>query len=83
MTRSCCPTCRLRFSRATAVHLTACPFCAQPLQDQPVTALLGFKLIANDALLADEPAVDQAISVALPLPPRADDDASTWGPRPR
>lgn len=68
MTRSCCPTCRLRFSPATAAHLTACPFCAQPLQGQDAVAVLGYKLIANDALLAAE--ADEAISVALPHPDR-------------
>jgi hypothetical protein len=72
MTRSCCPTCRLRYSRTTAAHFTACPFCAQPLQDLPVAAVLGYKLIANDALLADESASDVALSVALPRP--EDDD---------
>jgi hypothetical protein len=77
MTRSCCPTCRLRFSRATAVHLTACPFCAQPLQDQSAAVVLGYKLIGNDTLLADEPAGAEAIAVALPHP-----DQDPWRPRP-
>jgi hypothetical protein len=68
MTRSCCPSCRLRFSRATAAHLVACPFCAAALQDLSPTAVLGFRLIAHDAL-ADDP-VAEALAVSLPVPPR-------------
>jgi hypothetical protein len=68
MTRSCCPSCRLRFSRATAAHVVACPFCAAPLQDLPAAALLGFRLIALDALLADDE-LAEAAAVALPVPP--------------
>jgi hypothetical protein len=70
MTRSCCPTCRLRFSRATAVHLVACPFCAGALQDLAPAALLGYRLIALDGLLADDP-VAEALAVALPVPPQS------------
>jgi hypothetical protein len=65
MTRSCCPSCRLRFSRATAAHLKACPFCAQPLDELPASAALGFKRIAVDGLVSTEAA---AIAVALPVP---------------
>jgi hypothetical protein len=70
MTRSCCPSCRLRFSRATAVHLVACPFCAAALQDLAPAALLGYRLIALDGLLADDP-VAEALAVALPVPPQS------------
>jgi hypothetical protein len=70
MTRSCCPSCRLRFSRATAAHLVACPFCAAALQDLSPSALLGFRLIALDGLLADDPAAE-ALAVSLPVPPRS------------
>jgi hypothetical protein len=70
MTRSCCPSCRLRFSRATAAHLVACPFCAAALQDLSASDLLGFRLIALDPLLADDP-VAEALAVALPVPPRS------------
>ena len=69
MTRSCCPSCRLRFSRATASHLAACPFCATALQDLAPSALLGFRLVALDALLADDQ-VDEALAASLPVPPR-------------
>lgn len=40
------------------------------MQELPAAALLGFRLIALDALLADD-VVDEAIAVALPVPPRA------------
>lgn len=66
MARSCCPSCRLRFSRATATHLRSCPFCAGPLQMRPASEVVGLKLVAVDPLLDDEPAV--ARSVALPPP---------------
>ena len=68
MTRSCCPSCRLRFSRATAAHLKACPFCAQPLDQLPASQALGFKRIAVDGLVSAEAAEAIAISVALPVP---------------
>ena len=32
MTRACCPSCRLRFTRAASAHLTICPECGAPLQ---------------------------------------------------
>ena len=67
MTRSCCPSCRLRFSRATASHLAACPFCATALQDLAPSAVLGFRLIALDALLVDDQ-VNEALAVSMPLP---------------
>jgi hypothetical protein len=68
MTRSCCPTCRLRFSRATAAHLVACPFCAQPLDLLPASAALGCKRIAVDGLASPDPLEAQAIAVSLALP---------------
>jgi hypothetical protein len=69
MTRSCCPSCRLRFSRATAAQLVACPFCATALQELAPSAVLGFRLIALDALPADIQ-VAEALAVSLPVPPR-------------
>jgi hypothetical protein len=75
MTQSCCPTCRLRFSRVTAAHLVTCPFCAVTLTSLPADAALGFRLLAMDGLAGDpldEPSV--AVAVALPPPER---------PRPR
>jgi hypothetical protein len=64
MTRSACPTCRLRFSRVTAAHLAACPFCAGPVQDLAPADLLGFRLLALEPLLDDEP-VTQAVALEL------------------
>lgn len=66
MTRSCCPPCRLRFSRATATHLRSCPFCAGPVHLLPASEIVGFSLVAIDPLLDDELPI--AESVALPLP---------------
>jgi hypothetical protein len=79
MTRSCCPSCRLRFSRATAAHLAACPFCAQPLELFPASAALGFKRIAVDGLASADPLDAQAIavSVALQVPQDPAPGAST------
>jgi hypothetical protein len=74
MTRSCCPSCRLRFSRATAAQLVACPFCAQPLQVLAASDALGFKRIAVDGLAGGDPVEAQAIAVAMALPPRAPQD---------
>jgi hypothetical protein len=78
MTRSCCPSCRLRFSPATATHLRSCPFCAGPVQLLPASALLGFGLVAIDPLLDDELPI--AESVALP-PPSVPTPPSAPGPR--
>jgi hypothetical protein len=68
MTRSCCPSCRLRFSRATAAHLVACPFCAQPLEVLVAAEALGYKRIAVDGLARTDAAESQAIAVAAALP---------------
>jgi hypothetical protein len=72
MTQSCCPSCRLRFSRMTAAHLVACPFCAVPLQTLRADAALGFRLLAMDGLAVDDPMDETniALSVALPPPDR-------------
>jgi hypothetical protein len=68
MARSCCPSCRLRFSRATAAHLRSCPFCAAPVHLLPASAILGFSLVAIDPLLDDEPAIAETVAL---LPPSA------------
>jgi hypothetical protein len=68
MTRSCCPSCRLRFSRATAAHLAACPFCAQPLEQLTASAALGYKRMAVDDLASTDAVAEQAIAVAVALP---------------
>jgi hypothetical protein len=76
MTRSCCPSCRLRFSRATAATIRHCPFCAEPIQQLPPSEAMGLKLVSIDPLTGDDPAAAaQAVAVALPvprLPPRID-----------
>jgi hypothetical protein len=66
MTRACCPSCRLRFTRAATAHLTTCPECGAPL---PVGIAardaVGYKLYdIRDS--AGEFPVAQA--VALPEP---------------
>jgi hypothetical protein len=60
MTRSCCRTCRLRFSPATSSQLAACPFCHQPLERLSPDTTLGFRLLALDALAAYDATVDRA-----------------------
>ncbi|MCW3001790.1 MAG: hypothetical protein JWQ20_1088 [Conexibacter sp.] len=77
MTRSCCPSCRLRFSRQTASHLVACPFCAQPLDQLPAAAAIGFKLIAVDVLAGRDIAEEQAIALSLQVPTVAGHDRPT------
>jgi hypothetical protein len=69
MTQSCCPTCRLRFSRATAAHLVTCPFCAAALASLPAGAALGFRLLAMDGLAADAPPDEPSIAISVTLPP--------------
>jgi hypothetical protein len=69
MTQSCCPSCRLRFSRATAAHLAACPFCAVPLQNLRADAALGFRLLAIDGLVDEEPMHEPVIPFSVSLPP--------------
>jgi hypothetical protein len=66
MTRSSCPTCRLRFTRVTAAHLAACPFCAQPLQDDPAADVLGYRLLSIEPLLTEEPAALKALDGVPP-----------------
>jgi predicted amidophosphoribosyltransferase len=66
MTQACCPSCRLRFTRAAAAHLDACPLCGEPIQAVPSAAhLLGFRLISDDDRSDSLP---QAVAVALPDP---------------
>ena len=69
MTRSCCPACRMRFSRATAASLRSCPFCAGPIHLLPADAVLGLKLVAIEPLLDDEPAIAQSVALPVPLDP--------------
>ena len=75
MTRSSCPTCRLRFTRVTASHLASCPFCAQPLQAVPAGDVLGYRLLSIEPLLAQEPAAVARLDAAA-------DAAAAHHPRP-
>jgi hypothetical protein len=68
MARSCCPSCRLRFSRATAAQFRSCPFCAGPVHVLPASAVVGFSLVAIEPLLGEDHAVAETIAA---LPPSA------------
>ena len=67
MTQACCPSCRLRFARASAAYLEACPACTQPLvRIASAQDALGYQLFD----IADpHPAVPVAGAVAFPIPP--------------
>jgi hypothetical protein len=66
MTQACCPSCRLRFSRASAAHLETCPRCTQPLHRiASAQDALGYALFD---ISDPSPAVPTAIAAALPLP---------------
>lgn len=68
MTQACCPNCRLRFDRASAVYLEVCPVCAQPLaRVASAMEALGYSLFD---LTDPPPAMPVASSLALPPPPR-------------
>jgi hypothetical protein len=71
MTQVCCPSCRLRFTRAATAYLVACPECGSP--PQPIASpeqVIGFRLFAHDEL---PDAFPQAVAVAIPMPaPRAE-----------
>ncbi len=64
MTHVCCPSCRLRFTRAAAAHLMACPQCGEPPQPVPTAQrALGFRLVIDD----DGSDAPHAIAVAMPI----------------
>jgi hypothetical protein len=66
MTRSCCPSCRLRFTNAAAAVLVACPSCDEVLYDVDDPAqLVGYRL-AND--LPESQVMDAALAAALRSP---------------
>jgi hypothetical protein len=69
MTQACCPSCRLRFDRASAAHLEACPVCAQPLHRiAGAKDALGYPLFD---VTDPRPATPAAGALALPAPPPA------------
>lgn len=64
MTHVCCPSCRLRFTRAAAAHLVACPECDKPLQSIASLELaFGFRVFRFE-----DPAhsLPEAVAVAIP-----------------
>jgi hypothetical protein len=66
MTHVCCPSCRLRFTRAAAAYLEACPTCGEsPQTVQSAERILGFRLVTPEELVA---AFDAAAAVTMPLP---------------
>jgi hypothetical protein len=66
MTNVCCPTCRLRFTRAAAAYLVSCPECGEPPQSVAgLDAVVGFRLFRPQ----DAPhTLPEAISVEMPIP---------------
>jgi predicted nucleic acid-binding Zn-ribbon protein len=66
MTRACCPSCRLRFTSAATVSLSACPDCGQALQSVPAAhAALGYRLFKFTEPLPELPI---AVEAELPVP---------------
>jgi hypothetical protein len=66
MTRTTCPTCRLRFTAAMAATLPSCPSCSGPLAVVPAQQSLGYRLAERVGSHADLPV---ARAAALPVPP--------------
>lgn len=65
MTHVCCPSCRLRFTRAAAAYIVACPECGGPPQPVPsAQRALGFRLFIDHDRLD---ALPHAIAVAMPI----------------
>jgi hypothetical protein len=71
MTQLCCPSCRLRFTRAAAALLTACPDCGLVLEPVPAArAALGYRLfVGGDRAPSPPLAVQVAIPPPMVLPP--------------
>ena len=66
MTRSCCPSCRLRFTHAAAAVLVACPSCDEALYDVDDPAeLIGYRLATD---LFEPQVMDAALAASLPHP---------------
>jgi hypothetical protein len=66
MTQVCCPSCRLRFTRAAAAYLASCPECGEP--PQPISSaemVLGYRL-ASFGEQDDE--LEHVVEVAMPGP---------------
>ena len=54
MTHVCCPSCRLRFTRAAAARLIACPECAGAVEPLSTRQALGFRLLSGDVRVNGE-----------------------------
>jgi predicted nucleic acid-binding Zn-ribbon protein len=65
MTHACCPSCRLRFTPAAAVHFDGCPGCGEPPHQASSEEVLGLRLMTVDATAESFP---DAIAVAVALP---------------
>jgi hypothetical protein len=65
MSNACCPTCRLRFHRAAAAQLAACPRCGEELQRLALEGSVGFRLFGPED--APQP-LPEAIAVSMPIP---------------
>lgn len=70
MTHAYCPSCGVRFTRATAAHLAACPTCGGLPQSAPSAEhLLGYSLATP---VDDDLDAVHSIAVAVALPRRTD-----------
>jgi hypothetical protein len=66
VTHLCCPACRVRFTRAAAAYIVACPECGD--SPHPIAGLestFGFRLVGPEHLPDDLP---YAIAVSLTPP---------------
>jgi hypothetical protein len=64
MTRVCCPSCRLRFTPASAASLAICPECRRDLRAVAYAeALVGYRLFGP---IDAPPALPTAAEMALP-----------------
>jgi hypothetical protein len=64
MTQVCCPSCRLRFTRASAAYLVACPQCGEPPQPIAGELAFGFRLLTDGDRSETLP---HAVAVAMPI----------------
>ena len=64
-THLCCPDCRLRFTRAVAAQLRACPECGRQPQAVSLQGSLGFRVFTLDVSTQPLPL---AVAVALAVP---------------
>lgn len=66
MTHVGCPSCRLRFTAATASYLVACPECDRPPQlIAGAEGVVGFRLFVVEDVPGEMP---EAVAVSMPIP---------------